>query len=216
MRTAPLWIVVVGFLLGRPAMAESVAEPVWTPVQTVQDIEVRRYAPVVRAVTVVEGTSWDGAMNEGFRRLAGYIFGGNTTRASIAMTAPVSAQPVPSQPTSQKIAMTAPVTASPGPDGAIRVTFTMPAGETLSSLPEPNDPRVVLEAMPERLVAVRRFSGFAGEAKMRRERAALLDGLAALGLKATAEPELARYDAPWTLPFLRRNEITVDVISRAL
>lgn len=200
---------------GRPAMAERVKEPTWTLVRQDGGVELRRYAPVVRAVTVVDNVSWDRAMNEGFRRLAGYIFGGNTKQQSIAMTAPVTAQPgagtaEASPKTSMKIAMTAPVTAQPASTG-VRVTFTMPAGFTLASLPTPHDRKVVLEAVDERLVAVRRFSGFAGTEAFERERQSLLNSLAALGVRALSEPELARYDPPWTVPFFRRNEVTVEV-----
>jgi hypothetical protein len=109
-----------------------------------------------------------------------------------------------------KIAMTAPVTARPSSAG-VRVTFTMPAGHTLASLPTPHDRAVVLEAVDERLVAVRAFSGFAGTDAFERERDALVKGLAGLGVRAVSEPELARYDPPWTLPFLRRNEVAVEV-----
>lgn len=186
-------------------MAERVEEPRYTLVRQDRGVELRRYAPVVRAVTVVENVTWDRALNEGFRRLAGYIFGGNTKQQSIAMTSPVTAQP-----TSMKIAMTAPVTAQPASSG-VRVTFTMPAGHTLQSLPLPDNRAVVLEAVDERFVAVRAFSGFAGRDTFERERAALLGSLVGLGVRAVAEPELARYDPPWTLPFLRRNEVAVEV-----
>ena len=191
-------------------MAERVAEPAYTVVKKSGDVELRRYAPVVRAVTVVSDVGWDQALNEGFRRLAGYIFGGNTKRQSIAMTAPVTAQPASS---SMQIAMTAPVTAQPATRG-VRVTFTMPAEHTLATLPTPHDRSVTLEAVDERLVAVRRFSGFASAGASERERTALGNGLSALGVVALGEVELARYDPPWTLPFLRRNEVAVDVEQR--
>jgi hypothetical protein len=192
---------------GRPAMAERVEEPRYTLERQDRGVELRRYAPVVRAVTVVENVSWDRALNEGFRRLAGYIFGGNRRQQSIAMTSPVTAQPTSS---SMQIAMTAPVTAQPATSG-VRVTFTMPAGHTLQSLPIPDNRTVILEAVDERLVAVRKFSGFAGRDTFEREREALLAGLSVLGVRAVGEPELARYDPPWTLPFLRRNEVAVEV-----
>jgi hypothetical protein len=199
-------------LAGRVAMAARTPEPTFTVVQQLGSVELRRYAPVVRAVTVVQGMSWDAGLNEGFRRLAGYIFGGNRTRASIAMTSPVTAQP-----TSTKIAMTAPVTAAPAATGpgerGLRVTFTMPEGSTLETLPVPTNDRVTLEAMPERLVAVLPFSGFAGDEKFQRERARLLEAVRAAGLSPRGEPELARYDPPWTLPFLRRNEVSVVVVA---
>lgn len=189
-------------------MAERVEEPAYALVREERGVELRRYAPVVRAVTVVENASWDRALNEGFRRLAGYIFGGNTRQQSIEMTSPVTAQPSSS---SSKIAMTSPVTAQPATTG-VRVTFTMPASHTLQSLPVPHNRAVVLEAVAERLVAVRAFSGFASRDTFERERQALLQGLTGLGVRAVGEPELARYDPPWTLPFLRRNEVAVEVV----
>ncbi len=192
-------------------MAERVEEPAYTLVKEASGVELRRYAPTVRAVTVVENVSWDQAMSEGFRRLAGYIFGGNTKKQSIAMTSPVTAQPS----SSMKIAMTAPVTAQPASTG-VRVTFTMPAGFTLESLPTPNNRAVVLEEVGARLVAVRRFSGFAGDAAFERERQTLMNGLTSLGVHSVAEAELARYDPPWTLPFFRRNEVAVEVEATTL
>lgn len=203
-------VVVLVLLAGGAAMAARVEEPAFAVVKKVDAIELRRYEAQVRAVTVVAGMSWDAAVSEGFRRLAGYIFGGNTSRRSMAMTAPVSAQPTPAAGGSTKIAMTAPVTAAVG-DGGVRVTFTMPAGSTLVSLPVPDNPGVVLQEVPARLVAVRRFTGFASDSTFRAERRLLLDGLSALGLRPVSEAELARYDPPWTIPFLRRNEVAVEV-----
>jgi hypothetical protein len=215
MRRTTVLVALIGLGLlvvwGRPAMAERVEEPAYALVRKERGVELRRYAPVVRAVTVVDNVSWDRALNEGFRRLAGYIFGGNTRQQSIAMTSPVTAQPTStSASSSMTIAMTAPVTAQPASTG-VRVTFTMPAGHTLQSLPVPHNRAVVLEAVDERLVAVRAFSGFAGQDTFERERQALLQGLTGLGVRAVSEPELARYDPPWTLPFLRRNEVAVEV-----
>ena len=188
-------------------MAQQIEEPSYDVVTAANGIELRRYAPTIRAVTVVDHTHHDRAMSEGFRRLAGYIFGGNTQQQAIAMTSPVTTQP-----TSVKIAMTAPVTTQAAATG-MRVTFTMPASFTLATLPTPNDRAVVLEAVDVRLVAVRRFSGFAGDAAVEREQQALLNGLAALGVRSIGAVELARYDPPWTLPFLRRNEVAVEVES---
>ena len=89
----------------------------------------------------------------GFRRLAGYIFGGNHGNANIALTAPVARQ------SGQKIAMTAPVSKSSDADGGSVVGFFMPAGWTMDTLPEPNDDEVSLVTVPEETVAVLRFTG---------------------------------------------------------
>ena len=183
-----------------------VAEPTYALETRDDDFEVRAYAPRVVAETVVAG-AWGAVGNEGFRRLAGYIFGGNTTRAKIAMTAPVAQRE-----TGRAIAMTAPV-GQRQDGGAWVVSFTMPAGETLATLPRPLDARVTLRELPAARVAVVRFSGLCGEA-MRAERARSLRAWAeARGLAVTGEPEVNRYNPPWTLWFLRRNEVWLALAS---
>ena len=129
-----------------------VKEPTYSLQQRDGDFEVRTYGPRVVAETVVQG-QWGESGNEGFRRLAGYIFGKSTTRAKIAMTAPVGQREE-----TRKIAMTAPVGQRAGGDGWV-VSFTMPEGETLDSLPQPIDSSVVLRELPATRFAVVRFSG---------------------------------------------------------
>lgn len=163
--------------------------------------EVRGYTPRVVATTRVTGSSFDAAGNEGFRRLAGYIFGKNRTRRTVAMTSPVGERR-----DSRKLAMTAPV-GERLDDGAYVVTFTMPAGESLETLPEPDDARVVLAEEPAARVAVHRFSGRWSDAKYAERTEALRRWIAARGLVAVGEPEVNRYNPPWTPWFLRRNEI---------
>jgi hypothetical protein len=170
--------------------------------------EVREYAPRVVAETVVVG-DWNGAGNEGFRRLAGYIFGKNKGRSKIAMTAPVAqrseAEPV-------KLAMTAPV--GQRQDGsAWTVAFTMPEGETLATLPVPEDPRVVLREAPGASVAVVKFRGRWTPANMEEQRMALREWLTARGLEPEGSSEVNRYDPPWVPWFMRRNEIWQPVRS---
>ena len=177
-----------------------VAEPTFTVQTHDHEFEVRAYAPRVLAETTVSGR-WDAVGNEGFRRLAGYIFGQNVARSKIAMTAPVGQRPE-----GRTLAMTAPVGQRPEGDAWV-VSFTMPAGETLSSLPHPNDSRVTLRALAATRVAVVRFSGRWSDARMVERTRALRDWAVARGLALVGEPEVNRYNPPWTLWFLRRNEV---------
>jgi hypothetical protein len=171
-------------------------------------VEIRRYEPVVVAETQVEA-SYEAAPSQGFRRLAGYIFGGNRSRESIAMTAPV-VQGGGATREGESIAMTAPVVqASRG--GAQTMSFVMPPGRTLDSLPVPNDPRVVLREQPARDVAVLRYAGATNREVVEARSAELLAELARSGIAARSEPVSARYDPPSTLPFLRRNEVWVEL-----
>lgn len=164
------------------------------------DVELRRYAPYVVAQVRVDGPS-DRADSEGFRVLAGYIFGKNKGERKMAMTAPVTQTPAP-----VKMAMTAPVTQAPVAEGYL-VQFVLPKGVTLETAPEPLDSRVTIREVPAQRVAAITFSGFWSQDNYQRHLGQLTSGLTAAGLRWKGEPVYSRYDAPWTPWFMRRNEI---------
>jgi DNA gyrase inhibitor GyrI len=85
----------------------------------------------------------------------------------------------------------------------------MPADYTMETLPRPNNPAVTLREVPASKYAVIRFSGFTGEEKVAAKTAELIAWLDSKGITPDGEPKLARYNPPWTLPFLRRNEVMV-------
>ena len=183
--------------------------PLFDVVTTWPDAELRRYGPSIVAETRVEGARED-AGTEGFRRLAGYIFGGNRARASIAMTAPVAQSPTPSG--GQQIAMTAPVAQSSAPAGnAWTIAFTMPRAWSMATLPVPDDPRVTLHELPARLVVARAYRGSWSLTRMDEESRTLRSAAAREGLRVVGEAAWARYDPPWTPWFLKRNEVMFDV-----
>jgi hypothetical protein len=148
----------------------------------------------VRAETTVHDLRPERAANEGFRRLAGYIFGGNRAGATVDRSGPLTARP-----RGERIAMTAPVTQAPR-EGAWELTFTLPRGRDLESLPAPNDPRVTLRALPARRVAVLRYRGRSGPAAIAAGERALRAWLSARGIEPVG-------DATSALPWLRRNEV---------
>jgi hypothetical protein len=180
----------------------AIEEPSYTVLRAYPQFEVRRYEPCVVAQTLVEAAP-DAAANQGFRLLAGYIFGQNHGSRSIEMTAPVGQAPA-------RIAMTAPVAQSAATSGYL-ITFTMPRAWTLQSLPQPNDPRVTLRAVPQRTVAVLRYSGGWSQARYLEQLQQLETALAQAGLRWHGAPVWARYDPPWKLWFLRRNEIWLEL-----
>lgn len=195
-------------LAALPAMAAT-EEPAFDVVKSAGDFEVRRYAPMIVAETEVAGDLW-GASNDGFRVIAGYIFGNNASvtqggAEKIAMTAPVTMEA-----RAEKIAMTAPVTTESA-DGKFRMHFVMPSRYTMATLPRPKDDRVKLREVPPQRMAVVKFSGLTGEDKVREKTGELLAWMKAEGLEAGGAPQLARYDPPWTIPFLRRNEVMVPL-----
>jgi hypothetical protein len=124
-------------------------------------LQIRRYGPRIAAETTVDADNEAAARNAGFRRLAGYIFGGNHDSARIAMTAPVTQEPSDAR-SGQKIAMTAPVAQAVAADDAWVIRFFMPADHSMETLPAPNDPAVKLVTVPAETVAVLRFTGDRG------------------------------------------------------
>lgn len=167
--------------------------------------EIRLYPSHIVAQTTVKG-SYGEALNEGFRIVAGYIFGGNTKKQSIAMTAPV----VEKKTESESIAMTAPVMATV--DGETHtIAFGMPKSYTLETLPTPNDSRVKLVTIPEKKMAVIRFSSFRTDARVMVKKQELLDVLKKDAVAVVGEPQYAGYNAPWTPPWMTRNEVLVEI-----
>ena len=168
--------------------------------------EIRNYPAHIVAQTVVEGVSVNGdAFNKGFTIIAGYIFGGNVKKESIAMTAPVVAQG-----SSEKIAMTVPVTASASGNSQV-VSFVMPSGYILATLPTPNDSRIKLVEVPEQKMAVLRFSWYRTDTRFEKMRKQLFADLARDNLTIIGTPIFAGYNPPWTPPWMNRNEIMVQV-----
>ena len=183
-------------------------EPAYTVEREIDGVEIRRYGPRIAAETSV-ATDEEAARNEGFRRLARYIFGGNSGSDKIAMTAPVAQQQ------SEKIAMTAPVATQRGSADDWVIRFFMPSKYTLESLPTPNDDVVRLVPVPPETVAVLRYSGLIGADAVESHTRELLDILRENGIEPVGDPMSWFYDPPWTLPFLRRNEVAVGVSATA-
>lgn len=181
----------------------------YTVVKTMNGYEIREYPAHIVAQTTVQG-SYGESMSNGFRIVAGYIFGGNTKRESIAMTAPVVAQKEEGSQASERIAMTAPVVATDEGDSQV-ISFGMPRSYTLETLPKPNDPRVKIVMIPARKYAVVRFSWYRSDARVKSMQAKLLSALARDGIVAEGSTAYAGYNAPWTPPWMTRNEVFVEV-----
>jgi hypothetical protein len=195
-------LALLAFLL---PVAHAIEEPVYEVVRTLDErIELRRYAPYVVAEVVVDARA-DDAGSRAFPILAGYIFGKNKGQRKMAMTAPVTQQAEP-----MKMAMTAPVTQAVA-EGGMRVQFVLPRDVPLEAAPEPLDPRVQLREEPPALRAVIRYSGTWSQANYDAHLARLREALASAGIATVGEPVLARYNAPLTPWFMRRNEIWLAV-----
>ena len=203
--------IVVLFLSGCSLVGiRSTAEPAYSVLQNDASFEVREYAEMVVAETRVDA-SFDDAGNIAFGRLFGYISGANASASEIAMTAPVMAVDK-STAVGETIAMTAPVTGEETPLGW-RYAFVLPESYTLASAPQPDNPDVRLERVPARKVAVVRYSGSWSETGYLQNLQRLQQWMAQNRLEAGSLPRVAGYDPPWTLPFLRRNEVMIDIAS---
>ena len=187
-------------------MTMPVEEPSFRLQQRDGPFELRNYPALVVAEVAVVGDQGHAA-SQGFRILASYIFGGNGRRESIAMTASVTLIPSRGQ-----AGLAAPTIEARGPREWL-VRFTMPKPYTIGTLPPPRNPRVRLRAIPPERFAVMRFSGLANPHDAEAKTIALAAWIQARRLKPTGPAALAQYDPPWTLWFLRRNEVMVPIAS---
>lgn len=167
-------------------------QPSYVVLAEVAEYEIREYDPYVVAEVDVSGKSAD---RQGFRALAGYIFGDNES--------------------SEKMQMTAPVESRDGDGDKTTYAFVMESKYTVDSLPAPSNEKIRIREKPARIVAARRFSGRWTDSNVNGHKQQLLRDLAADGIQVLGKIELARYNSPFTPWFLRRNEVIVPIDWRA-
>jgi len=165
--------------------------PIYTVDGRIGDIELRSYPGLIEARAELEARRFEEALDLGFGRLACYVFGANAGDEDIAMTTPV-------------------ITSIQ--DGMYTMSIAMPPGRALSTLPEPDDPRVVLHEAPARRFAVLCFSGRFSRENVSQHERRLLREVLDLGLVTRGSVTFAMYDSPATLPFLRRNEVWIEIV----
>lgn len=211
------WIVTLNAMCIGNAVATE--EPSYKVLVTENSFEIRQYAPMLIAETVVEG-DMDEASSKGFRLIADFIFGNNQAsnsqlKSKIAMTAPVTAEPQ-----SSKIAMTAPVTLEPSSAAMTmqtanqwRISFVMPSQYTMDTIPKPKNNAVRLKEIPSKYFAVHTYSGFNNLTRVQSKTDETVAWASKRSLKMIGAPQISRYDPPWTLPIFRRNEIMVEISS---
>jgi hypothetical protein len=188
---------------GNKAMAYE--EPEYEVVHVYPDFEIRRYAPQLVAETVVEGDFSD-VGGQAFRILADYISGNNRSDEKISMTAPVSQRPE-----GKKMESTAPFSQTGVRDGRYALHFFVPSRYTADNVPQPMDDRVQIRQVASRWIAASGYSGGWSEERYRRQERKLLDSVRREGLKTVGEPVFARYNSPFALWFIRRNEVLIQL-----
>jgi len=182
-----LLTLILTLLIGHYAMA--IEEPTFEVLAETEAYEVRRYDAYIVAEVDVDGKSAD---NQGFRTLAGYIFGDNESSGKMRMTAPVESRDAEKS-------------------GEITYAFVMESKYTLDTLPTPNNERIRLRERPPRIVAAQRFSGRWSQENITKHEESLLKALLDDGISLTGDVELARYDPPFKPWFMRRNEVMVPI-----
>ena len=194
-------ILIVGVLAG-PVMS-NVEKPDYEVIQSVQNIEIRQYEPMIIAEVEVDGKRED-AIGDGFRLLADYIFGNNTEQQVVSMTAPVQ------QKENQNIAMTAPVQQQ-STGKSWRMSFVMPSKYSMDSLPVPNNNRVRLKGILAKKFVVIEFSGTNSNENVTEHENQLMNYIEENQININDSPKYAFYNPPWALPFLRRNEVMIEI-----
>jgi len=178
----------------------------YTVVKKLKDYEIRSYPKHIIAETTVLSDTYKDAINLGFSIVAGYIFGNNIKKEKIAMTAPV----IEKEESSERIAMTAPVIVETNHKKRV-ISFGMPRSYTMETLPTPTDPRVKLHEVPAQKLAVLRFSWFRSEDRVQSTKNKLLNILARDNMQVIGSPRYAGYNAPWTPPWMTRNEVLIEI-----
>jgi len=151
--------------------------------------EVRQYDNLVLASTVAP----DGVNNASkpFYKLFKYISGKNDKTTKIEMTAPVLMEQTD--------------------QGTGGMSFVLPAGFTLLSSPIPSDPTVELEEINDFRVAVISFSGSLTQDSISQHVSLLKEWISKRGFTITGTVKAAGYNPPFTLPFMRRNEVMISI-----
>jgi hypothetical protein len=197
-----LAVILLAAALVGPIMS-NVEQPTYQLIASDGSIEIRDYDPRLVATVAVSGPRKD-AIRSGFKILADYIFGNNTSESNISMTAPVE------QSQGEKIAMTAPVEQqTDGKDW--RITFSMPSEYSIETLPRPTSKSIQIELIPAKTQAAITFSGMNSSENLEKHELALKNYIDQSEWVITGSPYYAFYNPPWTLPFLRRNEVLFDI-----
>lgn len=153
-------------------------------------MEIRFYPAATFATIYSAETEYKALASSGFRRLAGYIFGGNDQEKSIPMTAPVRMEM--------------------GNKGS-SMSFVMPESFSENNLPKPKDSKIQIQKSAPQYVAVISFTGYASDEKIQENRDLLLKLIQAKGIQITGEYSFLGYNAPYQF-WGRRNEVVIPVV----
>lgn len=156
-----LAVALIIWIIGTLLVIRGIEEPSYDIIEKRDEYEIRVYSGYIVAEVEVEGDMRK-AMSSGFRQLAGYIFGGNTSQTSIKMTVPV----MDTVRSSETIAMTAPVMDTLSNTGKHIVAFTLPSKYTLENLPKPDNANIRFRKIEVSKRAVLQYTWYATESRV--------------------------------------------------
>jgi hypothetical protein len=162
----------------------------YTVLKEYEDFEIRKYESALFSYTVMQADAYKNVSSTGFRRLAGYIFGGNDKNQKIAMTSPVA------------MSM----------DDSITMKFKIPDGLSSDELPKPTNPEVHFTEEPEKIVAALRFGGKTTDARIATNIEKLKRALSEENIEHTSHFSYLGYNPPYEV-IGRRNEVIVELPS---
>ncbi|MFN7495538.1 MAG: SOUL family heme-binding protein [Cyclobacteriaceae bacterium] len=162
----------------------------YTVVKSMKNFEIRHYPSATMAMITSHSTSYRELGTTGFKKLAGYIFGGNSEKKQIAMTSPVHMDLG---------------------DTVSTMSFVMPSHYTKNSLPVPDNSEVTIAVHPEEYVAAIQFGGFASPETIQKQTDLLVRSLLQAQIGYYGHFRMLGYNPPYQL-LDRRNEIIVKVI----
>ncbi len=168
---------------------KDIETPKYTVLKTIGDVEIREYPSLILAQTSLQKADYDQEGSNGFRTVAGYIFGGNQAQ--------------------QKIAMTAPVIMKMGDSASM--SFVMPSEYKMQDLPTPSSNQVKLVQENSKILAVIRFGGYSNSEKIKKHADQLYSTLKSNNIKYRGELLYMGYNAPWDVAN-RRNEVAVELV----
>jgi hypothetical protein len=177
----------IGFLIVS-FTSKNIETPNYKVIKTFDEVEVRLYPKMVVAKTNLSDKSFDNQGSNGFRTIAGYIFGGNEKN--------------------EKIAMTAPVVMNMGDSASMY--FVMPKSYDKTELPTPNSKNIQIVEVAEKTLAVITYGGFSSDEKIEKHRKQLEQILQKNKLKTKGAYLYMGYNAPWDI-INRKNEVAIEV-----
>tara|TARA_B100000427_G_C15480058_1_gene582509 strand:- start:83 stop:718 length:636 start_codon:yes stop_codon:yes gene_type:complete len=196
-------VLAIGAAMIGPIMS-NVEIPDYKILEKTENIEIRRYPPLIIAEVRTMGSRKD-SIGDGFRILADFIFGNNKGENKISMTTPVMQQK------GTKIEMTAPVQQeNTGKEWL--VSFIMPSKFSMNTLPKPTNDKIKIVQMPSKNYAAIVFSGRGTKDNLTANTLELKEYLSRSNYSIRGNPKYAFYNPPWTLPFMRRNEVQFELI----